>query len=195
MSKGETTQGEIVKRAACLFNRRGYAAASMSEVMAETGLQKGGIYNHFSSKQDLALAAFDYSSALVGEAWKEAIGDHQGIAALRAMIESSRRFAVDPPVPGGCPFLNAGAESDDTHPLLLARVREALGAWESRVQGALELAVAQDELVPHDTGAFASLLVATIEGMFLLEGVFKTGEHAARIAAQLLDSLERLRPA
>lgn len=64
MSKAEETKEKIIKQAAQLFNQYGYAGSSMSDIMRATRLQKGGIYNHFQSKQELALAAFDFASTL-----------------------------------------------------------------------------------------------------------------------------------
>jgi len=66
MSKGQRTRERIVAEAASLFNQRGFDGSSMSELMEATGLEKGGIYRHFSSKEELAAEAFDY-------AWKEAL--------------------------------------------------------------------------------------------------------------------------
>src|SRR5271163_3754272 len=60
-SRGETTRRRIVEQSASVFNRHGYAGTSMSELMAATGLEKGGLYRHFKSKQSLAAAAFDYA--------------------------------------------------------------------------------------------------------------------------------------
>ena len=65
MAKGKTTRERIVTEAANLFNQRGFEGSSMSDVMAVTGLEKGGIYRHLSSKEELAAKAFDY-------AWKSA---------------------------------------------------------------------------------------------------------------------------
>jgi len=48
--KGQRPRGRIVAEAASLFNQRGFEGCSMSELMAATGLEKGGIYRHFSSK-------------------------------------------------------------------------------------------------------------------------------------------------
>ena len=42
MTKGQETRESIIRQAAELFNIRGYAGASMSELMALTGLKKGG---------------------------------------------------------------------------------------------------------------------------------------------------------
>ena len=60
LRKGEATRRLILERAAPVFNQRGYAGASMSELVEATGIEKGGIYNHFGSKEDLAVEAFDY---------------------------------------------------------------------------------------------------------------------------------------
>jgi TetR/AcrR family transcriptional repressor of nem operon len=59
VSKGDETRERIIARAAPLFNQRGYAGAAMSDIMAATGLEKGGIYRHFGSKESLAHPSFD----------------------------------------------------------------------------------------------------------------------------------------
>jgi TetR/AcrR family transcriptional regulator, transcriptional repressor for nem operon len=61
MRKGELTRERIVRRTAPLFNQQGYFGASLADIMRATGLEKGGIYNHFGSKEALALEAFDYA--------------------------------------------------------------------------------------------------------------------------------------
>jgi len=66
MRKGEQTRQEIIRKAAPIFNQRGYDGAALSDLMRATGLEKGGIYRHFSSKEALAAEAFDY-------AWREAL--------------------------------------------------------------------------------------------------------------------------
>src|SRR5215475_5890925 len=66
MTKGDDTRREIVEKAAPLFNQKGFEGTSMSDLMRVTGLQKGGIYRHFSSKEELASEAFDY-------AWQKAV--------------------------------------------------------------------------------------------------------------------------
>jgi TetR/AcrR family transcriptional regulator, transcriptional repressor for nem operon len=66
MRKGEQTRREIVRKAAPIFNQKGYDGAALSALMRATGLERGGIYRHFESKQQLAGEAFDY-------AWKIAL--------------------------------------------------------------------------------------------------------------------------
>jgi len=67
MSKGEQTPaGKSFAKAAPIFNQKGYDGAALSDLMRATGLEKGGIYRHFSSKEALAAEAFDY-------AWRETL--------------------------------------------------------------------------------------------------------------------------
>ena len=73
MSKAEITRQKIIKEAANIFNQNGYAGSSISDVMKATGLKKGGIYNHFASKDELAIAAFDYARGLLQQRYSQAL--------------------------------------------------------------------------------------------------------------------------
>jgi AcrR family transcriptional regulator len=50
----------IIKTALKIFMKKGYDSASMSDVVAETQLSKGGIYHHFKNKKDLFLKCVDF---------------------------------------------------------------------------------------------------------------------------------------
>lgn len=49
----QETRERIVQCAHRLFNRRGFAAVSIDDIMADAGLTRGGFYNHFKAKEDL----------------------------------------------------------------------------------------------------------------------------------------------
>jgi TetR/AcrR family transcriptional regulator, transcriptional repressor for nem operon len=66
MRKGEQTRHAIIRKAAPIFNQKGYEDAALPDLMEATGLEKGGIYLHFDNKQQFAAEAFDY-------AWKLAL--------------------------------------------------------------------------------------------------------------------------
>ena len=67
MSKGSNTKREILAQTVGLFNKYGYEGVSMAQVMTATGLKKGGIYNHFESKEQLAFDVFDFAISKVRE--------------------------------------------------------------------------------------------------------------------------------
>ena len=56
LSKGERTSRVLVDAAYNLMVTQGYAATSMRQIANKAGLSLGGIYNHFSSKEDVFVA-------------------------------------------------------------------------------------------------------------------------------------------
>ncbi|GAA0351526.1 TetR/AcrR family transcriptional regulator [Bacillus horti] len=53
------TRSRIIKAAATVFSKIGYHQASLDLVAEHTGMTKGAVYWHFSSKQDLFLALLE----------------------------------------------------------------------------------------------------------------------------------------
>jgi AcrR family transcriptional regulator len=178
-TKGERTRQRIVERAATLFNLRGTAGASMGDVTEASGLEKGGVYNHFASKDELVLEAFDYAAGLVlGRIDAAAARAARPLDRLLALLDVYREVAQNPPLPGGCPLLNAAIEADDGEkPALRARVRRAFAAWHKRIADAVDGAVAADELEPIDAEAFASTAIATLEGGVMLSRLFRDPQY------------------
>lgn len=59
-NKGEHTRQQIIHKATLLFTRSGYNNTSLSQILASTGLAKGGFYFHFKSKEELGRAVLEY---------------------------------------------------------------------------------------------------------------------------------------
>jgi AcrR family transcriptional regulator len=182
-TKGPQTRQRIVERAAALFNSRGVAGASMADVSIATGLEKGGVYNHFETKEALALAAFDYAAGLVHAALDAAVArESRPLARLHAMIGVYRRISEQPFVAGGCPLLNAAVEADDTNPRLRERVRRAMARWRGLVASILHDAVDAGDLPAHDVEAAADAVIATLEGGVMLAKLYGKAIHLERAA-------------
>src|ERR1700728_2646650 len=56
--RAERTRTRIIDTAARAFAERGYDGVSLNDLVAASGMSKGAFYFHFSSKDDVALAAF-----------------------------------------------------------------------------------------------------------------------------------------
>ncbi|MCJ7701247.1 MAG: TetR/AcrR family transcriptional regulator, partial [Anaerolineales bacterium] len=56
--KGENTRALILQTAHDLFITQGYHGTSMRQIARQAGLALGGIYNHFSAKEDIFEAVF-----------------------------------------------------------------------------------------------------------------------------------------
>jgi TetR/AcrR family transcriptional regulator, transcriptional repressor for nem operon len=56
----EQVRQKIVQSAAQLFNRHGFAAVSIDDIMAGAGLTRGGFYSYFQSKGELYAEAINH---------------------------------------------------------------------------------------------------------------------------------------
>ena len=169
MRKGEQTRQKIIRKAAPIFNQKGYSGAALSDLMRATGLEKGGIYRHFESKQELAGDAFDH-------AWKIAMdtrfegteGIPDTVDRLKQIVWNfrDRRAGL---VPGGCPLMNTAIDSDDGNPQLRAKARQALGSWLYRLQSITEEGQRRGEVRSDvDSAKLATLIASTLEGSLMM---------------------------
>ncbi len=184
MSKGEETREKILMRAARLFNEKGYYGVSLADLMQATGLKKGGLYNHFESKEKLALEAFDYAIGVYRRRFEEALaGKTHAADRLLAIVDVIRRSATDPPIPGGCVLMNAAVESDDAFPALRERARKAMDSWRKLVRRTVEAGLLAGEIRPGvDAEQTASLLIGALEGGVMLSKLYKDPTHVFRAA-------------
>jgi TetR/AcrR family transcriptional regulator, transcriptional repressor for nem operon len=192
MSKGEETRQRIISQAAPLFNQRGLAGCSMQDIMDATGLEKGGLYRHFSSKEELAAECLKYALVL---AFKNRSGDADhvsgAVAKLRYLVD---RFVSSPsPLKGGCPLMNAAVDSDDGNPELRELAQHALQDWKSRLILIVNEGIERGEVVPDaDPMQIANTFIATLEGSLLIsriEGSPRAREDARSTLYTLLDGI------
>jgi AcrR family transcriptional regulator len=192
MSKGEETKNRILQQAAELFNQQGYAGSSISDIMRVTGLQKGGIYNHFQSKDELALQAFDYAIASISKHYRIAIrSKRHAIERLQALIAVFSSFAENPPIAGGCPLLNTAVESDDAHPALRERTQQAMNSWLNLIRRVIQTGVDKGE-VQHNINVdeIATIIVATLEGAIMMSQLYDDTVYMQRAVNHLNHYIE-----
>ena len=56
---GQETRRNVVEKSLQIFSVKGFHNTSVSDIMAATGLTKGGLYAHFDSKEALWHAAYE----------------------------------------------------------------------------------------------------------------------------------------
>jgi TetR/AcrR family transcriptional regulator, transcriptional repressor for nem operon len=193
MTKGDQTREMILHEAAQLFNRRGFFGSAMSDLMAKTGLEKGGIYNHFKSKEDLALQAFDYAVDLIRQEFAKAIQENKNsVDRLLATMGIFQREAEGYPLPGGCPVMNTAIEADDAHPVLRERALAALEEWHQFVRRTVQRGKEKGEVRPDlDTEQFSSVFISLLEGAIMQSKLYGNQRHMNRAVAYLTDYIER----
>ncbi|WP_193196918.1 TetR/AcrR family transcriptional regulator [Nostoc sp. MG11] len=192
MSKGEETKTRILQQAAELFNQQGYAGSSMSDIMRVTGLQKGGIYNHFQSKDELALQAFDFAIACVSRHYRSVLrSKHHAIERLQAIVSVFSGFVDNPPVQGGCPLLNTAVESDDAHPALRDRTQQVMNSWLNLICRIIQTGIEKGEIRPEvNADEIATIITATLEGAIMMSKLYGNAIHMQRAVNHLNQYIE-----
>ena len=177
MSKGSVTRQRILELAAPVFNTKGYAGASLTDILEATGLQKGGLYNHFASKQELAVATFDWSVDQLNDRWRKAVaGKRNAIDRLLAVVDMFDDYYSNPIVPGGCPILNTAIESDDSNPELRERAQAKMTAMRGTVSAIIRKGMDRGEIQTGvDADDRAVVLIALLEGGIMLSKLYGDG--------------------
>jgi len=182
MTKGEQTRRTIVEAAAPIFNQRGYEGSSLNALMDATGLKKGGIYRHFSSKEELAAEAFDY-------AWKVVLDTRMhDLDRIPNSVDKLKQFIANfidrrPSVPGGCPLLNTAIDADDGNPVLRERARKGLHEWRDRLRSIVDTGIKVGEIRRGvDAKEVATLIISSLEGALVIGRLERNRE--ALVAAQ-----------
>jgi TetR/AcrR family transcriptional repressor of nem operon len=179
-----------VEAAAPIFNQHGYEGSSLNDLMEATGLKKGGIYRHFSSKEELAAEAFDYTWEAAWNARLLHVDEKtNGIEKLKQLIANFVDYKS--PVAGGCPILNTATDADDGNSVLRARVAKALRSWLTRLQTIVEQAQARGEARPEvDPKVVSTLIVASLEGSLMMSRLQRNDETLRRVQSHLNQYLD-----
>jgi len=190
ISKSERTKQFIVERTAPVFNEKGFAGTSLSDLEKATGLTKGSIYGNFENKDEVALAAFDYNFNRITEYIKDKIlGTDNSIERLLVYPKVYRDFLKIPFLKPGCPILNTSTEADDTHPRLREKAANALAFWKTSIENQIKRGIQRGE-IKNDTNPteFAVILMSLIEGAVMQAKV--TGKTTElRITMNFLEQL------
>lgn len=191
MRKGERTRQEIIRKAAPIFNEKGYDGAALSDLMRATGLEKGGIYRHFDSKEQLAAEAFDY-------AWKVALDTRfEGTQEVSNTVDRLKQIVWNfrdqrsGLVPGGCPLLNTAIDSDDGNTKLRAKALAALRSWLKRLQSVIEEGKRRGEILREvDSSELGTLIISTLEGSLMVSRLRRKDDARDLASRYLVEYLE-----
>jgi len=170
MGKAERTRMFITECVASLFNRKGYAGTSLSDLTRATGLTKGSIYGNFRNKDDVAVNAFKYNVSLIQNAIRAGLAplksSHERLSAYPGIFRGIFRDII---ARGGCPIMNTLADADDTHPALHALSKRAVLAWRGSLEALVKEGMKAGEISGEtDPRRVAETVIALLEGGLML---------------------------
>lgn len=155
----------------------------MSDITEATGLTKGSIYGNFGSKEDVALAVFDYNCGKVSELIHQQIQSAKTYHdKLMVYARVYSQFARSNFPVGGCPILNTAIEADDTNSLLKDRAAKAILKWKKGTQDLIQIGIDAGEFKQGlDYSRIASSIIALIEGGIMISKVTNNQVHLNEI--------------
>ena len=165
-TKAERTRRFIIETAAPIFNKKGFAGTSLSDVTEAAGLTKGSIYGNFKNKDELAMQVYEYNVDLVEQAFiSEMTGAKSSIEKLMGYPRAYRKLYINLMEKGGCPLVNTLVEADDTHEDLLKMALETITRWKETIAGIVERGMARGEIRRGvNPERIAELMITLFEG-------------------------------
>ena len=168
MTKGEGTRQRIIEQAAPIFNQHGFEGTSLADLMEATGLEKGGIYRHFASKEELAVESLRYALGRSERSRTDDVGEIAGaVERLRFLVRRFVRGRAG--LAGGCPLMNAAIDADDGNAVLRGVAVQGLQDWVGRVEAIVKEGVQRGEIrVGTDSRRVAHGMIAALEGALMM---------------------------
>ncbi|MFI9112461.1 TetR family transcriptional regulator [Streptomyces venezuelae] len=150
----------VLGAAAAEFALHGFAGTNLADITARTGLTKGALYGHFSSKADLAGELTRSFESRWADALATATAQRgTALTALRGLlVELSRRVYEDLPFAAGLRLIMDAARAEGTVPVQLG---ELCGVVELLIRRGQEEGSVSDA---HPAGLLAQLAVALLVG-------------------------------
>ena len=196
----QQVRDRIIRAAVAVFAEKGYHRATISDVVARSGLSVGAIYTHFTGKEELFLHSCD----LISSQGLDELGARLALltstadrlrAAIGYYVETIDEFDD---APGQVGLVRAWAEAAEE-----PGVREMLVRRRERLLGAAQLllreGIARGELPDWlDVDGFARGFMALLDGLLLQRieaGESYKPDDAIRRATAVLDVLLAVRGA
>ena len=173
----------LIATALRLFERDGYHATGIDRILAEAGVAKMTLYNHFRSKNELILAALRArDSEFRNDVMRELAARSDDPAERLVLVFDVLAEWFEEPGFSGCMFINAAAEFADPEDPIHAAAAEHKRLFTAYLREQAEAAGAADP------GGLAAQLALLMDGAITTAHVSSSGAAAldARAVAKLV---------
>lgn len=175
-------RGAIVRAAATLFRRNGYAATGINEIAEVAGAPKGSLYHYFpDGKDQIGEAAVRFAGKGVVVTLEKLEQEHKSAAAMvQAYCRLVAGWMAKSGFRDGCPISTTLLESAPQSGIALAG-REAFAAWRTVIARAL----LRDGFSKAEASRLSTLVISALEGSLILARVERSGEPIEDVARSL----------
>jgi TetR/AcrR family transcriptional regulator, transcriptional repressor for nem operon len=184
------SKAKLLDAALHVIRAKGYSATRVEDICEAAGLTKGSFFHHFSSKEELALAAADYwiegTGALFAAAPYHTPSD--SLDRLLAYVDFRKSLLLGELPDFTCLIGTMVQEVYDTHPALRVACNRSISEHAATLVPDIEEAMRQRGVQSNWTAeSLALYMQATIQGAFILA----KAQHSRTVAAECIDHLRR----
>ena len=185
--KGERTREHILESAESVFRQKGFAATSINDLMAAARVTKGGLYFHFTSKEEIGLAVLERARREFLDFLDGALSGPTPGACLENFFRRACELHRSTAFVGGCLFGNTALEASDREPAFARFVAQVFGEWRERLEAVVARAQQAGQVRGDIPAAeLAGFVISALEGSIMQARLFKDGQP-------LNDGVETLR--
>ena len=185
-------RGAIVRAAATLFRRNGYAATGINEIAEVAGAPKGSLYHYFpDGKDQIGEAAVRFAGKGLVATFEKLDQEHRTAAAMvQAYCRLLAGWMAKSGFRDGCPISTTLLESVPQSEGITQAGREAFAAWRAVIARAL----LRDGFSQQEARRLAVLAISGIEGALILARVEGSGAPIEDVARSLATVLRKEAP-
>jgi TetR/AcrR family transcriptional regulator, transcriptional repressor for nem operon len=154
-----------------VVHERGFAGASVRDIVQAAGVPQGSFTNHFASKEAFGLEVLDLYYARGSELMRETLRNDAlpPLQRLGAYIDATKDRLNRNGMRNGCLYGNFTAEASDHSEILRQRLVEIFAEVQASFAYCLRAAVKAGELSPNlDCDEIAAFIVSSLQGANLL---------------------------
>ncbi|WP_041277944.1 TetR/AcrR family transcriptional regulator [Desulfotalea psychrophila] len=194
MSKAEKTKQFVIEQVAPVFNKKGYAATSLKDLVDATGLTKGSIYGNFKNKDEVALCAYKYNVLFVYNALQDnilAAKTNRGklLAYPKTYLAIHQHILHN----GGCPVLNTAVDSYDVNEQLQVAVQKTIASWRQSIISFIEDGMSEGEFSKKTNASqTAYILICLVEGGFAMSKVTQDKSYIENALGYIEDLIRKM---
>ncbi len=135
----DLTRDKLLQAAFNEIHLHGFQAASIANILRDTGLTKGALYHHFPTKQELGLAVIkevvsDQLDLMIFRRMRES--EHP-VQTLLQIIDESRKQTELEAISLGCPLNNLMQEMSPLDKDFQTCLNSILSVWQTAIEDAL----------------------------------------------------------
>jgi len=198
MKNSVALKEKIVLESLKLFSLKGFLSTSIHDIMREAKTSKGGLYNHFKSKDEIFSAVLSEARKVWRDRNLAGLDQiEKPVGKVRKLLENYRdRYLKDTETfPGGCIFVTLSVELDDQNPVFSRELNEGFVRLKGMIRRLLDQGKESGELRAEvNTEALTEMIFSGMLGASVIYGTAKSSEGLDRCMNSLIDYLDGLKP-